>query len=95
MWRSLAATATLAVALTNPALVVAQEAPASQKSLAEQLIDAVFGVHPGMRANHPKGVVMEYVHPCHFGGSGEQGRSPAKEEGAGAGDGAVLCLKRR
>ena len=62
MWRSLAATATLAVALTIPASVVAQEAPASQKSLAEQLVDAfngLFGVHPRMRANHPKGVVLE------------------------------------
>jgi len=62
MWKALAAIAALAVALTIPASVVAQEAPASQKSLAEQLVDAfngVFGVHPGMRANHPKGVVLE------------------------------------
>ena len=63
MWRSLAATATLTVALTIPRFCnVAQETPASQKSLAEQLVDAfngVFGVHPGMRANHPKGVVLE------------------------------------
>ncbi|MFZ1554731.1 MAG: catalase, partial [Nitrospira sp.] len=62
MWRSLAATAALTVTLTLPALVVAQEAPATQKSLPEQLVDAfngVFGVHPGMRANHPKGVVLE------------------------------------
>jgi catalase len=64
MWRSLVATAalTLAIVLTIPASIVAQEAPASQKSLAEQLVDAfngVFGVHPGMRANHPKGVVLE------------------------------------
>ena len=53
MWRSLAATATLTIALTLPASVIAQEAPASQKSLPEQLVDAfngVFGVHPGMRA---------------------------------------------
>ena len=58
MWRSLAATAALTVTLTLPALVVAQEAPATQKSLPEQLVDAfngAFGVHPGMRANHPKG----------------------------------------
>ena len=62
MWRSLAAIATLAAVLAIPASVIAQEAPASQKSLAEQLVDAfngVFGVHPGMRANHPKGVVLE------------------------------------
>ena len=62
MWRSLAATTALAVALTLPALVLAEEAPASQKSLPEQLVDAfngVFGAHPGMRANHPKGVVLE------------------------------------
>jgi catalase len=41
---------------------MAQEAQGSQKSLAEQLVDAfntVFGVHPGLRANHPKGVVLE------------------------------------
>ena len=62
MWRSLAAIATLAAVLAIPASVIAQEAPASQKSLAEQLVDAfngVFGVHPGMRANHPKGIVLE------------------------------------
>ena len=62
MWRSLATIITLAVALTIPAPVVAQEAPASQKSLAEQLVDAlngVFGVHPRLRSNHPKGVVLE------------------------------------
>jgi catalase len=62
MWRSLAAITTLTIALAIPASVLAQEAPASQKSLAEQLVDSlngVFGVHPGMRANHPKGVVLE------------------------------------
>ena len=62
MWKSRAATAALAVALMSPSSVVAQEAPIVQKSLAEQLVDAfngVFGVHPGMRANHPKGIVME------------------------------------
>ena len=62
MRKSLAAIATLAAALAIPASVIAQEAPASQKSLAEQLVDAfngVFGVHPGMRANHPKGIVLE------------------------------------
>ncbi len=62
MWKALAATAALTATLTLPSLVVAQETPASQKSLPEQLVDAfngVFGVHPGMRANHPKGVVLE------------------------------------
>lgn len=65
MWKSLAATATLIVAIViTPASIVAQETPASQKSLAEQLVDAfngVFGVHPGVRANHAKGVVLEGV----------------------------------
>ena len=62
MWKALAATAALTATLTLPSLVVAQETPASQKSLPEQLVDAfngLFGVHPGMRANHPKGVVLE------------------------------------
>jgi catalase len=62
MWKALAAVAALTATLTFPVLVLAQEAPASQKSLPEQLVDAfngVFGVHPGMRANHPKGVVLE------------------------------------
>jgi catalase len=62
MVKSFAATIALAVAFILPVSVVAQEAPAPQKSLAEQLVDAfnkVFGAHPGMRANHPKGVVLE------------------------------------
>ena len=62
MWKSLAVTATLTVVLVIPASIDAQDAPASEKSLAEQLVDAfnsVFGVHSGMRANHPKGVVLE------------------------------------
>ncbi len=62
MWRSLAATAALIATLIISASSVAEVAPANQKSLAEQLVDAfngVFGVHPGMRANHPKGVVLE------------------------------------
>ena len=51
MWKSLAATATLAVSLTSPNYVVAQEAPASPKSQSEQTVDAmngVFGVHVGV-----------------------------------------------
>mgnify|MGYP001046788360 FL=1 len=62
MWRSRIATATLVVALMGPLSVFADEPPANPKSLAEQLVDAfngVFGVHPGMRANHPKGIVLE------------------------------------
>ena len=62
MWRSRIATAALAVALISPLSVLAEEPPANPKSLAEQLVDAfngVFGVHPGMRANHPKGIVLE------------------------------------
>lgn len=55
----LAAVAVLSISLAMPAHLSADEA---QKSLAEQLVDAfnaVFGVHPGMRANHPKGIVLE------------------------------------
>lgn len=62
MWNLLATTMALTLTLLTPAYVVAQETPGSQKSLAEQLVDAfnaVFGVHPGVRANHPKGVVLE------------------------------------
>src|SRR5881397_3563882 len=62
MWKSLTATATLAFALVSPTVVVAQQVPASQKSVPEQLVDAfnaVFGVHPGARANHAKGVIVE------------------------------------
>jgi len=61
MWKSLAAVP-LFVSLVNPAFAVAQEAPASQKSVPEQIVDAfngVFGVHPGARSNHAKGVVVE------------------------------------
>jgi catalase len=50
----------LAICFSN--LAIAQETPPIQKSLAEQLVDAfnsVFGVHPGIRANHAKGVVLE------------------------------------
>jgi len=62
MWKDLAAVVVLTIAITHPVQLAAEEAPASQKSLAEQLVDAfnaVFGVHPGLRANHPKGVVLE------------------------------------
>jgi catalase len=61
MWILLGAVL-IALNLVNPAFVVAQEAPGSQKSVPEQLVDdfnAVFGVHPGARANHAKGVILE------------------------------------
>src|SRR4051812_21147083 len=62
MWKLLTATAALSVALVNPTYVVAQEPPANQKSVPEQIVDAfngVFGIHPGARATHAKGVVLE------------------------------------
>lgn len=61
MWKSLAAVL-LALWLVNPTFASAQEAPASQKSVPEQVVDAfngVYGVHPGARANHAKGVILE------------------------------------
>jgi len=61
MWKSVAAVL-LALSLINPTFAVAQEAPAIQKSVPEQLVDAfngLFGVHPGARSNHAKGVVLE------------------------------------
>jgi catalase len=64
MWKSLAATAAFIFSISSSTYVFAEEASASQKSLAEQLVDAfnaVFGVHPGLRANHTKGVVLEGV----------------------------------
>src|SRR5947208_16386943 len=61
MWNFLAAVP-LAVSLVNPTFAVADEAPPSQKSLPEQIVDAfngVYGVHPVARANHAKGVILE------------------------------------
>ena len=61
MWKSLAAIP-LVVLIAIPTVAVAQEAPASQKSQSEQTVDAlngVFGVHPGARAAHAKGIVLE------------------------------------
>jgi catalase len=61
MWKLFAAVS-LALSLINPTFAVAQEAPASQKSLPEQIVDAfngVFGIHPGARSNHAKGVILE------------------------------------
>ena len=42
MWESVAATATVAVALVNPTLGIAQEEPASKKSVPEQVVDAFY-----------------------------------------------------
>src|SRR2546428_10981096 len=61
MWKLLAAVP-LALSLVNPTFAVAQEAPASQKSMPEQIVDAfngLFGVHPGARSNPAKGIVLE------------------------------------
>ncbi|MGC4098375.1 MAG: hypothetical protein QM706_14770 [Nitrospira sp.] len=50
MWKSLTAVAALLImTVPFPARVVAQEEPASERSMAEQLVDAfhrVFGAHP-------------------------------------------------
>jgi len=62
MWKTFAATATMVFVLVSPTLGVAEDAPVSQKSVPEQIVDAfngVFGVHPGARATHAKGVVLE------------------------------------
>src|SRR5947208_14917675 len=59
---NLLAAVPLAVSLVSPTFAFAQEARPSQKSLPEQIVDAfngVFGVHPGARANHAKGVILE------------------------------------
>ena len=62
MWTLLAAAGTVLLILTTPVYVEAQKESGSQKSQAEQLVDAfnkVFGAHPGIRANHSKGVVLD------------------------------------
>jgi len=61
VWKSLAAMP-LVFSLAIPAVAVGQEAPAGEKSQAEQTVDAVngvFGVYPGVRAVHAKGIVLE------------------------------------
>ena len=58
----LATTAVVVFTLTIALHTDAQNTTVSQKSMAEQLVDAfnaVFGAHPGIRANHAKGVVLE------------------------------------
>jgi catalase len=62
MYKRPAATIALVLGICFSNFVMAQETPPTEKSLAEQLVDAfnsVFGVHPGIRANHAKGVVLE------------------------------------
>jgi catalase len=62
MCTRLAAATALALLVCSAHVGIAQETPPGEKSLAEQLVDAfnaVFGVHPGIRANHAKGVVLE------------------------------------
>jgi catalase len=61
MWKLFAAVP-FTLFLMNPTFAVAQTAPAGQKSLPEQEVDAltaVNGVHPGARVNHAKGVILE------------------------------------
>jgi catalase len=62
MWTALVAITALAFALVTPIMGLAQDVPPGQKSAPEQVVDsfnAVFGVHPGARAVHAKGVVLE------------------------------------
>ncbi|MDQ6732561.1 MAG: catalase family peroxidase [Nitrospirota bacterium] len=62
MWKALAAITTLAFTLVTPIAGLTQDVPAGQKSVPEQVVDSfntVFGVHPGARATHAKGVVLE------------------------------------
>ena len=61
MLKSVAVVA-LALALVYPTFAIAQETAVPQKSLPEQIVDAfngLFGVHPGARSNHAKGVILE------------------------------------
>ena len=69
MWKSLAATATVAFALVDPTLGVAQDAPVSQKSVPEQIVNAfngVFGVHPGAGVTFCDQVEERQDHPRRF-----------------------------
>lgn len=60
--RQLLVATSFALSLVYPTFAVAQEGPASQKSVPEQIVDVfqrLFGVHSGARSNHAKGVVLE------------------------------------
>jgi catalase len=62
MWKARTALTTLAFTLVTPIVGLTQDVPVVQKSVPEQVVDsfnAVFGVHPGARAVHAKGVVLE------------------------------------
>ena len=62
MSKSLAATIALTCTLVYPIFGVAEQPSVSQKPMPEQLVDAfnsLYGVHPGARANHAKGVIVE------------------------------------
>lgn len=62
MWKIVATIATFTVMTISPIIGIAQETPPSQKSVPEQAVDSlntVFGVHPGMRAAHAKGIVLD------------------------------------
>src|SRR5215510_13644779 len=64
MRSSIVIAVSLSLALSMPNVGMAEDVPVSQKSLSEKLVDAfsaVYGVHPGIRANHAKGVVLEGV----------------------------------
>jgi len=61
MWKPFSAVLIAGIVLL-PTIVAAQEAPAGQKALPEQVVDAftsVYGAHPGVRVNHAKGVIVE------------------------------------
>src|SRR6476620_8145307 len=63
MWISVAVIA-LAGSLMTPVFAIAQEVRDNQKTVPEQNVDAfngLFGVHPGARATHAKGVVLQGV----------------------------------
>jgi hypothetical protein len=62
MWKARTALTTLAFTLVTPIVGLTQDVPVVQKSVPEQVVDSfntVFGVHPGGRAVHAKGVVLE------------------------------------
>jgi len=64
---------TLLITVIAFGLTLAGIASAEDQPIAEQIVDEmnkVFGVHPGFRANHAKGIVAEghfTGHPKHLG----------------------------
>lgn len=62
MRKALAAITILAFTLVTPIAGLTQDVSDGRKSVPEQVVDsfnAVFGVHPGARAVHAKGVVLD------------------------------------